>query len=287
MNPGHAIFKRVQHLAEGSSGLNYDPADPRNNLTTGSGSGAPTNRGIGIGANVAGNFLFPGLGMLTGPIAQWAWRMYQNGASLNQVQKVVQGYQASGGQSGDNVTAPAADDGSNATAPVSNAPPSAGIGIDPFGNPADPGEFWSNDFGRWGEGDSHGTTPGNYNPSGPGGGYGTRGVWGGQTTIPISSDPNFTPSLGWAMPAASGGGAYGGNTMAKIALHSGTFRDAATPEQWAFMQNYLSGGGGGGGGGQGVGGAGRPMTQAQQMGTSDINPGLKLFHQIQKRKKKP
>jgi hypothetical protein len=73
--------------------------------------------------------------------------------------------------------------------------------------------------------------------------------------------------------------------MAKIALH-GTFKDVATPEQWNFMQNYLSGGGGGGGGGQGVGGAGRPMTQSQQMGTSSVNQGLKLFHGIQKRKKK-
>jgi hypothetical protein len=72
--------------------------------------------------------------------------------------------------------------------------------------------------------------------------------------------------------------------MAKIAMH-GNFRNIATPEQWNFMQNYLSGGGGGGGGGQGVGGAGRPMTQSQQMGTTSVNPGLKLFHAQQKRKK--
>jgi hypothetical protein len=211
--------------------------------------------------------------------------MLQNNASQAQVQRAVAGYLASGGQSGDTTTGPAKDDSSsNVTAPVSNAPTSAGIGIDPFGNPADPGEFWSNDFGRWGEGDQYGTTPGNYNPPGPGGGYGTRGVWGGQTTIPIASDPNFTPSLGWAMPAASGGGAYGGNTMAKIAMH-GTFKQNATPEEWNFMQNYLQGGQGGGGSGAGVGGAGRPMTQSRQMGTSDVNPGLKLFHAKQKRKK--
>ena len=264
--------------------MNYDPSYPGPDNGRGFGSGVPTQKGIGWGANFLGNLLFPGAGMVTGPMASWITRMIQNGASLNQVQKAVQGYQAGGGQSGDNVTAPASDDGSGATAPTTSAPPSAGIGIDPFGNPADPGEFWSNDFGRWGEGDQYGTTPGNYNPPGPGGGYGTRGVWGGQTTIPISSDPNFTPSLGWAMPAASGGGAYGGNTMAKIAMH-GSFRDNATPEQWNFMQNYLSGGGGGGGGGQGVGGAGRPMTQSQQMGTSSVNLGLKLFHAKQKRKK--
>jgi hypothetical protein len=212
-------------------------------------------------------------------------RMFQNNASLNQVQKAVSGYMSSGGQSGD-TTSTVSGDSTGSSPSTDTKTPSAGIGIDPFGNPADPGEFWSNDFGRWGEGDSHGTTPGNYNPSGPGGIAGTRGVWGGQTTIPIASDPNFTPSLGWAMPAASGGGAYGGNTMAKIALHSGTFRDVATPEQWNFMQNYLSGGGGGGGGGQGVGGAGRPMTQSQQMGTSSVNPGLKLFHAKQLKRKK-
>jgi hypothetical protein len=209
--------------------------------------------------------------------------MYQNGVSANLVQKAVQAYQAGGGQSGD-TTSGQTTDATTPAATTDTKTPSAGIGIDPFGNPADPGEFWSNDFGRWGEGDQYGTTPGNYNPPGPGGGYGTRGVWGGQATIPIASDPNFTPSLGWAMPAASGGGAYGGNTMAKIAMH-GNFRNIATPEQWNFMQNYLSGGGGGGGGGQGVGGAGRPMTQSQQMGTTSVNPGLKLFHAQQKRKK--
>ena len=286
MNTGLDIFKNAQRLQGGSSGLNYDPSYPGPTNPKESGSGYWTQRGVGFGVGTASNFLIPGLGMLTGPLASWAMRAMQSGMSQNAVQQAVKQYQATAQQSGDRGEAPPpTGDGSGQSPNAPSSTPSAGIGIDPFGNPADPGEFWSNDFGRWGEGDQFGTTPGTYNPPGPGGGYGTRGVWGGQTTIPIASDPNFTPSLGWAMPAASGGGAYGGNAMAKIAMH-GSFKQNATPEQWNFMQNYLSGGGGKGGSGAGVGGAGRPPTQSVQMGTSSVNPGLKLFHAQQKRKKR-
>ena len=59
--------------------------------------------------------------------------------------------------------------------PTGNTPPTTGIGLDPFGNPAKPGEYWSPDFGRWDPTgkdttDKYGTTPGSYwNQAGPGG----------------------------------------------------------------------------------------------------------------------
>ena len=68
MNPGHMIFKRAQHLAEGTNyvgnmqlvnNLGFDPSKP----TYGPDSGEPTRRGIDQGLNVLGNATgIPGLG---------------------------------------------------------------------------------------------------------------------------------------------------------------------------------------------------------------------------------
>src|SRR4029077_8412178 len=72
-----------------------------------------------------------------------------------------------GGGSTTDVTVGDPTDVTGAPPTQDKPPPSAGIGIDPWGNPADPGEWWSNDFGRWTT-DKTGDFPGSYNLAGPG-----------------------------------------------------------------------------------------------------------------------
>ena len=58
---------KVQHFQEGDQTvtdqqmidrLGYDPGNPHNDLTRGFGSGVPTQRGIGYGANIVGQCCF-------------------------------------------------------------------------------------------------------------------------------------------------------------------------------------------------------------------------------------
>ena len=239
--------------------MNYDPSYPGPVNPRGSGSGVPSQRFVG---GLFGGLTPWGLGALTGPGASWGWGKFQNWLARNRVQSAVSGYQTGGDQSGQG--------GSTTTAP-------SGYGSQPVWNEGmfpegfDPTKTY--DYSP-----SASTGP---NTTGGIGRLGSAGMGGGYfgSSIGGGNEQNFMPTLGFAMPDAGGGGAYGGNTMAKIAMH-GKFRNIATPEQWAYMQNYLGGGGGGGGSGQGVGGAGRPMTESRQQGDSDV--GLKLFKTAQR-----
>jgi len=55
----------------------------------GAGTGVPTQRAVGTTVGTLSNFIFPGLGFLTGPLARWATNMLQHGVPRQQVQAAV------------------------------------------------------------------------------------------------------------------------------------------------------------------------------------------------------
>jgi len=62
--------------------LGYDPSMPQNRtgfFGGGPGTGGPTRWGIGAGATVLGNLLFPGAGLIAGPLARWITSLVQRG----------------------------------------------------------------------------------------------------------------------------------------------------------------------------------------------------------------
>jgi hypothetical protein len=202
----------------------------------GPGSGAPTRNIVGLGAGLAGNLLFPGAGLLTGSLAKLLMQKMQGPVGRVPGQQVAptQSSQPQGGGS---------------------SGPSQGLGF--WGqNPGDNPQFVQNN------------RPEGFDPNAPG-----ANTYGGG---PLSAGPN---EAGW-----TGGSAFGGRGMpivpgsgflnnqgslptlgggasdygAKIALHSGRFRDAVANAPYInpnFGMPLPKGGG------QGIGGAGRPMTQ--------------------------
>jgi hypothetical protein len=198
--------------------------------------------------------------------------------------------------------------------------PGVGVGISPTGQPAVGREWWSNDFGRWVGEDKYGTTPGNYwNQGGPGGPPGSLGLGfnvGGSGRV-----GSFNTAIGFG--GSYGGGSNAGDTS-RFAGGSGYNRPYTqaeyntSPSFFGWNQGAIQGdprasydqylnmfhpigsvgsstGYGGaaysGGGPKGIGGgtpAFKPNVNQKvfAMGTSSVNPGLKLFHGIQKRKKK-
>lgn len=294
MNQGLDIFKKAQHYA---GGTNY----------VGPGSGEPTRRGIGMIGSITGNLLFPGLGFLTGPLSRGITHMIQdmlnNGASKDQIQQAVQQQQqqnqgTGGGDDGTGTPAP-----TSTTAPTQDKPPpSAGVGIDPFGNPADPGEWWSNDFGRW-DTDKYGGFPGELGPNsagGPGLSYGHLGTGFGSGTV-----SNFATAIGFGGDLGGGGPTGAGRYMGQ-GLNK-PFTEAqynAFPGQAKYPAPALTAAWGGvtqrpsydqylaawhppthPAGAQQIS-RGTPMRQEHAMGTSDVNPGLKIFHKQQLKKPK-
>lgn len=55
----------------------------------GAGTGVPTQKAIGTTVGTLSNFIFPGLGFLTGPLARWATNMLQHGVPPQQVRQAV------------------------------------------------------------------------------------------------------------------------------------------------------------------------------------------------------
>jgi hypothetical protein len=232
--------------------LGFDPGDPRNDLTTGFGSGRPTDRTINGIANFLGNAAFPGLGKLTGPAAQGIYDMISHGASREKVQNAITAWQQGG--SGD-TTGNAPSGGSKFSF---NFPNNFGG----FGKPM--GYFQPT--GGYGQGD-----PGDYNPTGPMGGFGTFGIVdssspaGGGSFMGGTMNPNMNLAGSWSNLGASGGGLAPG--MANLYLHS------APMQSWAQNQGYKSIGdfmqqtgfslAGGNPSGANLSGAGRPMTSSR------------------------
>jgi hypothetical protein len=87
----------------------------------GSNTGDPTQRGVGTVVGTLSNFVFPGLGFLTGPLARYVTNLIQHGVPKQQAIQIAQKQQAA---------APATPVTPTPTAP--STPPSGG-GWNPFG----------------------------------------------------------------------------------------------------------------------------------------------------------
>jgi hypothetical protein len=246
--------------------LGYDPSDPRNFDPSGFGSGRPTQKAIGLIGNFLGNFAFPGLGMLTGPVASKITQMIQNGASRSAVQNAIAKAQSGGDVTvGDPTDVTGAGGGKDNTGSGGYYDPSylASIGYGPGqGNKS----MWPGSTGNWGYLQD---VPGSvaYDPTGPAaGGFGGGVAGGGGSFFHDLGGVRGGPIAGGAFNlGASGGGLAPG--MANLYLHS------APMQSWAQNQGYNSVGdwlnktgfslAGGNPSGANLSGAGRPMTSSR------------------------
>jgi hypothetical protein len=237
--------------------LGFDPGDPRNDLTTGFGSGRPTDRTINGIANFLGNAAFPGLGKLTGPAAQGIYDMISHGASRAKVQNAIA--QATSGTGGD-VSVGGLED-------VTGNGPGGGSQGSPFGGlfsglPAG----WT-ETNRFGGGAPNFTYQGSQGPD-----YTDGSIFGGTTNFNPNPMGGQVVSSSVQAPGGWGGsyGGYGGGLapgMANLYLHS------APMQSWAQNQGYNSVGdwlnktgfslAGGNPSGANLSGAGRPMTSSR------------------------
>jgi hypothetical protein len=221
--------------------LGYDPGDPRNFDPSGFGSGRPTQKAIGLIGNFLGNFAFPGLGMLTGPVASKITQMIQNGASRSAVQNAIAKAQGGGG-----------DVSVGAPTDVSSNAPSGGS---PYGGMFSGLPEGFTEGNRFGGGAPTFEGPGFTGPSWSAGGS----IFGGRM------NPNMNLAGSWNNIGASGGGLAPG--MANLYLHGQGMQN------WAQGQGYNSVGdwlrqtgfslGGANPSGAGLSGAGRPMTSSR------------------------
>jgi hypothetical protein len=225
--------------------LGYDPGDPRSFDPSGSGSGRPTQKAIGLIGNFLGNFAFPGLGVLTGAAASKITQMIQNGASRSAVQNAIARAQSGGGDT---------------TSPAAPAAPSSGGGT-PLGSGFNFGDAFSGlpegftEGNRFGGGAPTFEGPGFTGPSWSAGGS----IFGGRM------NPNMNLAGSWNNLGASGGGLAPG--MANLYLHGQGMQN------WAQGQGYNSVGdwlrqtgfslGGANPSGAGLSGAGRPLTSSR------------------------
>ena len=206
----------------------------------GPGSGAPTRNLIGTGIGVASNFVFPGLGLLTGPLSKL-------------IMKGLQG--PVGADPGQNTTAPGQQ-------PAPGDVPSGGHllsqGYTPTGNIPIGNEYYSGDFGRDLPSAMRGQGPGDYQPQGPGGGPGSFGIGNGSffggSGAPIVPGSGFLNNQS-SLPTLGGGHSdYG----ADMALHSANFRNTIQGMGYNNLNQFLNQTGfrlpGQVGGGQGIGG---------------------------------
>jgi len=243
-NPGYTPPMDIPLVPPGAYNFNI-PNDGYN----GPGSGVPTQRGIGllgglIGGGLGG-FLVPGLGNLLGSKfgnmgaqAFVKWLQHHGGNAMPTQQQQPQA-PAEGGPSG----------------------PNGGLGMpegyDPFGG-LPPGFTEGN---RFGGGAPNFSGPGSFGPQWQG-----DSIFASHGGLPGSHlNPLMTPGGPSAISGSPGGEL--GDFGARLAMHSGRFRDAIQnmgyPNLQAFMQRTgFSLGQRGLASGQGTGGASRPMTKS-------------------------
>jgi hypothetical protein len=192
----------------------------------GSGTGQPTQRGVGMAVGTATNLLAPGLGFVTGPIARWITSKIQGGANPQQV--YAQAAQAVQKQS----KLPPMPQGS-----VSLPRYGGGYGSapGPTGAEARGSEYWSPDFGRALGG------PNITGQIGQLGSYGGTGLGaGGSGTV---------GNLGTAIWSGAGGGSGAGNLgslgarFGKSSLQSALASPASARQlvSWQQYQGKLPG----------------------------------------------
>jgi hypothetical protein len=222
--------------------LGFDPGDPRNDMTSGFGSGRPTQKAIGTIGSFLGNMAFPGLGFLTGAAASKITQMIQNGAGKQAVQNAIKQFQQGGG-----------------------ADVSVGGLDDTTGNAPGGGSKFGGFFGGLPEGFTEGNRFGGGAPTFEGPGF-TGPSWSpGGSIFGGTMNPNMNLAGSWSNLGASGGGLAPG--MANLYLHS------APMQSWAQNQGYKSIGdfmqqtgfslAGGNPSGANLSGAGRPMTSSR------------------------
>lgn len=183
-----------------------------------------------MAVGTASNFLFPGLGFVTGPLARWVTAMIQGGATKQQIQEAV----AQG-------KTPKMPSGS-VSLPTTPPPTAPSGGFSPTGQTPYGREWWSSDFGRGnaplsdiehgGTVDRGGGWTGDYNLAGPGGGFGQRGTGFGSGTVGNLATAIGFESLGRGGGQANFGNAWGGGPAAQQLRHiyKGIYGNDPNPE---------------------------------------------------------
>ena len=241
--------------------LGYDPGDPRNNLTSGFGSGVPTQRALGFIGNFLGNAAFPGLGQLTGPAAAKITQMIQNGAGKAAVQNAISQYQGGGGGG-------TPDSGGKGTPGVFNPGYSdpAYLRSMGYGPGQGTGSLWPGATGNWGYNQDNPDSP-QYDPMGPAAGGFSGGVGGnGGSFFHDLGGVRGGPLAGSFMGLGAGGGGMMAPGMANLYLHSSNMQNMVQGMGYNNVGDWLrrtgfSLGGAGGGSGAGLAGAERPFTK--------------------------